>query len=326
MARYYRKVIRITARESPNVALGLLQQERGVEPTGEVIIPGVLPWYDYVQRMATWDAVRRCIGLDAMFWLGAEILMFPPEWLDRAEKIARDLRGKPRWAKGLGCDPAEGGASTAMCAVDEYGLIELVSKQTPDTSVITGEAIAFMKRHNCPPERFCFDAGGGGTEHADRLRSQGYNVRAIPFGSAVSLPIRSGKHTMVKRREIVEDRYVYLNRRAEMYGDLRMLLDPAPTADSKGNLIVSRGFGLPAEYRDIRHQLAPIPLLYDDEGRMFLLPKGRRGNEDGLNSAEKNRRPTLTQLIGRSPDEADSLVLAVHSMLHDAPRSSAGAF
>lgn len=324
----YRKIIRIRATDSPNVALGLIQRQQGRVPTGEVIIPGVLPWFDYVQRVAVWDKVRQTIGLMAEFYEGSEILMFPPEWLDRAERIARELRGKHRQARGLGCDPAEGGASTSMSAVDEYGLIEVLSKRTPDTSVITGEAIAFMRRHNCPPERFCFDAGGGGTEHADRLRSQGYNVRTIPFGAAVSLPMKRGKHTMEKRREVVEDRYVYLNRRAEMYGELRMLLDPAPTADSKGNLIPSRGFGLPAEFKDIRQQLAPIPLLYDDEGRMLLLPKGTRGHDEGGPGAAdgKAKRPTLVQLIGRSPDEADSLALAVHAMLHDAPRSAAGTF
>jgi hypothetical protein len=35
-----------------------------------------------------------------------------------------------------------------MCAGDELGIIELVSKKTPDTSVIVGEALAFMRKHN----------------------------------------------------------------------------------------------------------------------------------------------------------------------------------
>jgi hypothetical protein len=94
-----------------------------------------------------------------------------------------------------------------------------------------------------------------------------------------------------------------------MYGDLRNLLDPSRP----------QGFALPAEYAELRRQLAPIPLTYDGEGRLELLPKNRRHGE------EPTRRKTLTELIGCSPDEADALVLAVHAMLHQSRRVTAGA-
>jgi hypothetical protein len=151
--RFFRKVIRIRGHDSPNVRLALMQQAAGLKPTGEVIVPGVLPWDEYRKRMATWDKVNICVGIDAQFWKGSSLLLFPPDWLNHSESLALQLRGQKRQAKAIGIDPAEGGDKTAMAAIDEYGLVELVSKQTPDTSVITGEALAFMRKHNVPPDK-----------------------------------------------------------------------------------------------------------------------------------------------------------------------------
>lgn len=310
---FRRKVLKIRAEDSPNVQHAMDQQRAGVVPTGEIVIPGLLPWEDYCKRRgigqpAIWDKVKQCVGLDAEFYEGAEVLMFPPDWLNRAEQIAEALKGKPRKAKAIGIDPAEGGDKTAMVAVDEFGLIELVSKQTPDTSVITGEALAFMRKHAVPPDRVVFDRGGGGKEHADRLRAQGYPVRTVAFGESLSLDPKRGMTRVEERLDNKEDRYAYKNRRAEMYGELRQLLDPAREG---------HGFGLPAEYSELRRQFSPIPLTYDPEGRLELPPKNKRGPDD--------TKVTLMDLIGCSPDEADALVLALHGMLHKVKRPVAGA-
>src|SRR5437667_99689 len=98
---YHRRVIRIPAEDSPNVRLGLAQRARGIEPTHEVLIPGMLTLAEYDLRRATWDKRRQCVGLDARFWEGAELLLFPPERLARAAAVARLLRGKPRRARAL---------------------------------------------------------------------------------------------------------------------------------------------------------------------------------------------------------------------------------
>ena len=310
MTRYFRKILRIRASDSPNVRLALRQLADGEKPTGEMVVPGVLSWDEYCRRRATWDIVRQTIGLDAEFYQGAEILLFPPEWLNRAERLAVALAGKPRHAKAIGIDPAEGGDSTSMAVVDELGLIELVSKKTPDTSVVTGEALAFMKKHNVIPENVVFDRGGGGKEHADRLRSQGYMVRTVAFGEAVAQEPKRGKTHFAERVEVKEERYAYVNRRAQMFGELSELLDPArPGA----------GFALPRHYAELRRQLAVIPRLYDGEGRLELPPKNRRHGQS------TNGRKTLVEILGCSPDEADALVLAVHGMLHKSRRHSVGA-
>jgi hypothetical protein len=296
----------VRAEDSPNVRLALLQQSKGLQPTGEVLVPGVLTWEEYQKRRATWDQVRQTIGLDAEFYQGAEVLLFPADWLDRAHSLADALRGRPRVARTIGCDPAEGGDRSVWAVVDDLGLIFLLSLKTPDTTVVPARTLALMRDYDVPAERVYMDRGGGGKEHADRLRAMGHKVNTVAFGESPQLELRRMQHPLGARREMQEEKYAYVNRRAEMYGTLRRLLDPShPT-----------GFALPREYAELRRQLAPIPLTYDPEGRLMLLPKDKR-DKDG-------KKPTLRELLGCSPDEADALVLAVYGLTAK-PKSVAGA-
>lgn len=345
--RYYRKVFKITAEDSPNVRYARAQIAKGIRPTGEIIVPGVMPWHEYQKRRTTWDKISQCIGLDAEFYEGAEILLFPPEWLNYAEGLARRLlsSGLQRKAEGIGIDPAEGGDKTAMSAVDRYGLIERVTKKTPNTSVIVGEAVAFMRKHGVPSERVCFDRGGGGKQHADTIRAMGrefVGIRTVAFGESINPVPKRGMTILEEKIENREEKYTYVNRRAQMYGELRLLLDHSEdvfslhggsgsgsgsnnssTRHNESGLSPtqqaarSKGFAIPFfMYPELRHQMAPIPLTFDPEGRLKLLPKNKR-NPD---SDEK----TLTELIGHSPDELDSLVLAIHAMLHKSKKVVAG--
>ncbi len=298
-SRYWRKVIRIKATDSPNVRLGLEQQRQGIKPTNEIVTPGVLTWNQYQQRLATWDEVRRCVGLEAAFWEGAELLLFPAEWLNRAEQVADNLRGRSRKAVAIGCDPGEGGANSAWSIVDELGLIELHSLKTPDTTFIPNFTMQLMMRHGVPPTRVCIDRGGGGKQHADVLRSRGYPVRTVAFGESLALDVKRGLYTIETRKDMKEERYEYVNRRAQMYGELSEALDPA---------INPGGFGIGKEHVALRQQLAVFPKKYDGEGRLKLPPKNKRDP----NSNER----CLVDMIGHSPDEADSAVLAYHAMRH----------
>lgn len=299
MPRYWRKIIRIQAADSPNVILGLAQRERGIEPTNEIFIPGVLTFDEYQKRRTTWDAIRQCVGLDAEFYEGAEVKMFPPLWLNRAATIAKllALKGTPRRAKAIGCDPGEGTSETSWAVVDHLGLIELVSLLTPDTSVIAGQTVALMRKYRVEPEYVCFDRGGGGKEHADRLRSQGFAVRTVSFGEPLLAPIRYRPEQVRDKVETREERYAYVNRRAQMFGAIRQLLDPDANPT---------GYALPARYSRLFHELRPIPLTYDQEGRLYLLPKRNRD--------PNAKTPTLIDLIGHSPNDADALAVANHAM------------
>jgi len=307
MVRYYRKIIKIRAEDSPNVILGLAQEAAGIPPSHKVLVPGVLTYDLYKKRRATWDAIRQCVGLDAEFYEGQEVKMFPPLWRNRAATLARKyhLEGRPRRAKALGIDPGEGAEDTSWSVIDELGLMKLIAYKTLDTSVITGQTLEIMREYKIAPEYVCFDRGGGGKEHADRLRSQGYKVRTVAFGEPLLIPIRYGDTQVKDRVANREERYSYVNRRAEMYGTLRLLLDP-----------VNPGFALPAEYQRLHDELAPIPLMYDQEGRLYLLPKNRRD--------PTSKVPTLIELIGHSPNDADSLVVAIHAMTHRPLQARAG--
>ncbi len=323
--KYLRKVIRIRAEDSPNVRLAMEQQALGMEPTGEVLLPGVLPYQDYVKRRATWDPVRQQISLDAWFWEGPNVLLYPPTWLDRAEQIARDLdlegafRKLGRKARGIGVDTGEGTSYTVMAAVDEYGVIEIDALLTPDTSVIVGNCLAFMRRHSVEPSQVVFDRGGGGKHRADDLRRMGHRVRTVAFGEPIATePGKEKSTSRFKKADMRESKYTYKNRRAQMYGELREILDPGNDYTPDPNHPSFKGFGIPAAYTKLREQLSVIPILYDPEGRIELPPKNKRNPQD--------TRPSLTSLIGYSPDEADAVAMAIYAMLHKAAPAYVGAW
>jgi hypothetical protein len=114
--------------------------------------------------------------------------------------------------------------------------------------------------------------------------------------------------TVRDRKDDVEERFAFKNRRAEMYWLVRELLDPSLNA---------RGFGIPREMSELRRQLSVMPLKYDEEGRIYLPPKNRRN--------ENQREPALCDILGCSPDEADALVVAVFCMMVKSQRPVAGA-
>jgi len=304
---FYRKVIKIKAEDSPNVQLGAIQVKNGKEPTNEMIIPGVKPYSLYLKHRQVWDKVKQCVGLDAEFYEGAENLLFPPEWLNAAEQLAEKLNPN-RKADTLGIDPAEGGDNTVWVLIDGLGVIDVISEKTPDTSVITSKTIALIRKHKLPADRVLLDRGGGGKEHADRLRLSGYEVRTVAFGTPLTPAKKRGTKTFDTRIEEDEERYVYKNRRAQMYGMASQLLDPA----EKGQLAI------PAKFTELRRQLAPLPRLYDEEGRMYLPPKRKKDPN------KESNIQTIVDMIGCSPDEADALVLAVYGRYVEATVSVAG--
>ena len=313
---YYRRVIHIEATASPNVRLGISQYEKGMTPTDEVLVPGLKTYGEYCKNLEMWDEAQQCVSLRAQFYKGKDVLLYPAEWLKRAKEIAERLRGKVRKARGIGVDPAEGGDKTAMVAVDEYGVIEVSSKTTPDTAMIPLEAYGFAVKHGLKdnPELICFDRGGGGKQHVDRLKADyDFACRSIGFGEAIVPDPKRGITVLEERVDQRGEQYAYKNRRAQMYGDLRDLLDPS---------LNPQGFGIPKEEYELLRQLGPIPLWYDREGRMYLPPKQRNANAKGPVAQEV----TLNSLLGCSPDEADALALAVHAMLREEPKAFATGF
>ncbi len=301
---YIRKVIRIRASDSPNVRLAEQQIQQGKEPTGEILVPGVVDYDTYQMRRVLWDPIRQSIGLDAEFYEGAEVRLFPPAWLDRAANIAASRTpGSGHKKRTMGVDSGEGGDKTSWTVIDADGIIYQEARRTPDTNEIPGHTLVLMQRFGVRAEDVLFDRGGGGKQHADRLRAQGYKVQTVGFGETASDPHQDKRmRTSQQKGEAREIRYVYKNRRAEMYGMLRILIDPAE----------NRNFGIPAEYEELRRQLTPIPLQFDDEGRLVLPSKDKK--------TPNSQEITLRDILGCSPDEADSLVLAVFGLERRSPK------
>lgn len=302
---YERKVIRIRAEDSPNVKLALAQIANGIEPTHEFVLDGVLPYDDYLKRRRTWDPIKQCVGLDAEFWKGSELLLFPSAALIKSGLRADELQrlAMRRYAKAIGCDPGQGGAETVWYVVDSLGVLDELALLTPDTSVIRGHTLALMRKWNVPAHMVMFDLGGGGHQIADEMRSAGHRVRTVGFGQSVQPPIRRGQRQVEQRIRYREDSYAYVSRRVEMYHRLSMAVD--------------KGFAIPNCLIELRRQLGLIPWKYDGDGRMRLPPKGG----DGKNHTEK----TLVEIVGCSPDRAEALIVALYCRDFKSLRPKAGA-
>lgn len=298
--RFYRKVIRIRGQDSPNVRLGLAQVAAGKEPTNEEIVPGVKSYEEYIKNRQLWDPIQQCVSLDAQFYKGKEVKLFPEDCLKRSVLIGIRNKAKTRRARGLGLDAAEGGDSTVWTVVDEFGIIFQLSQKTSDTFDIPQTTIDLIRQYCLNPENALLDRGGGGKQHADVLRRRGFNVRTVNFNDAPHDPHKDYKTSTVKPPAVArvrnsELRSIYKNRRAEMYGLASDLLRS------------EEGFGIPPEYGETIRQLKVIPKQYDGEGRLILPPKDMP--YPGYTGA------TIKKILGRSPDEADSFVMAVYGML-----------
>ena len=295
-SHYFRKVIHIQAADSPNVLFARAQIEAGKKVTNEEIVPGLVSYEGYLERDRDWDNIKKCIALYGKFYKGLENLMFPPVWLNRAEEVA--ITSTKVGRKVLGIDPGEGGADTCWVVITKSGIIELISKKTPDTTEIGEVTLYLLHKYSIKPEDVLFDRGGGGKQIADQLRKKGYKVRTVAFGESVNPEKKVGTTPLSIRKSQEEEHYIYKNRRAEMYHLTRLVIDPSES---------EVGFGIPKEYVELRRQLAPVPLIYDEEGRIKLPPKNKRDR----NSTQE----TMIDLIGCSPDQSDALVLAVYGLV-----------
>lgn len=309
------KVIKIPAIKSPNVQLSLAEERAGKPLSRRIIVPGCMDIDDYRWRCKTYDPVKKAAGIDAEFYEGDEVRMFPQEWLRESQDLAVQYRNDPTLIRpqrrAIGIDTAEGGDNTVWTVVDRLGVLAQVSKKTHNTAVIKGMTIGLIKEYNVNPEDVLFDRGGGGKEHADYLRMQGYEVDSVGFGEGPSAPdeFEFGFTMPEERKEMKEERYTYKNKRVQLYHILRQLLNPPDPNTPR--------FAIPPELTELLRQLKPIPVLYDGEGRMYLPPKDK--------PTENYQGTTIKEMLGCSPDESDSTVLATYA-ISKPPMPVVGAF
>lgn len=315
-----RKCIRIRADQSPNVRLGMQEVAAGQKPSHKILLPGVMTYGEYLNRLE-WTDEDKAVGLFAEFWRGEETKLFPEDWIESAilRAAALKLKRTRRQAKAMGIDPAAGGDNTTWTIVDELGIIKQISKKTPDTSKIVDDTIALGEEYGIEPEQWLFDAAKG-KEHADRLARLGYPAQIIYFGGS---PTADEKDT--SGAKVHSAKGAYKNRRSQMYGEIREVISPRRielrTERINGQDVEipetkpKEVFAIPGQLAELIRQMRPIPYEVDEYGRFCLIPKDKKGpNDKGKN---------MKALLGCSPDELDSLALAVHGMLHRKVRRSA---
>jgi len=301
-----RKVIKIAAADSPNVR------------AGRRVFPGVLTLEEYEERRRTWDIQRQTVGLDAEFYKGPQLLLYPESSLKLCAEQFEKIKSTGRKGAALGVDSAEGGDNSAWVPIDWDGIIEVIGEKTPDTAKINPKTLELMSRYSIPGNKVGYDKGGGGQQHVDNIRLLPgcKEVQAIFFGDSVKPEIRQGQRTVAQRKEDAEKKQEYKNLRALMYGELAKRLDPihnpVPFA------IPGPHYG-PA-YARLWHQLSKIPKLRDAENVMYMLPKR------SVTKSHGKKTPSLTDLLGMSPDEADALVIAYHLMTRVSRRRKAKAY
>lgn len=286
-----RKIIRITAEDSPNVQFARAEIAAGKVPSDRQLLEGVLSWSDYVIRRATYPLSKQLPSLDAKWDEGAISLLWPPHHIAVGQRLAAER--KTRGECYLGVDCGEGGDDTSHVVTDDYGEVRVEADRTPDTNVITGHTLALCREFNIHAKNVVFDRGGGGKEHADRLKAAGWPVRYIGFGDGVE-----------DEGDDSEEKETYFNLRSQLYWEASYLSDPTPVIQKDGTFLPRTGYAV--ANAELIRQMELIPRTYDDEGRCKLLKK-RSKNVNEV---------TLTRLLGKSPNELDAFVCSVYARLH----------
>jgi hypothetical protein len=142
------------------------------------------------------------------------------------------------------------------------------------------------------------------------------------FGEKV-IPERKRGLTPLEHRKLQdEERTTYFNRRSEMYGLLSRAIDPESEGESETTSSRTKPkevYGIPQSMVELHKQLRPIPKIYNGEGQLWLPPKNKPPGSD------KSTVKTLIEMIGHSPDEADSAVLCYYGLIRKGKRIRAGA-
>jgi len=329
--KYRRLIIRIDARQSPNVARGIAWDKGGrVGPCPPPVIAGLMTYPSYCHRLKEnpeyW--VSACLHGQLPENLAEQVIV-PRGWLqygrDAWHMIDREHRATlPKY---MGVDSFEGGGDMACwTVVDQLGVcgmrtlsgsgIPRDSDGLPRTSRLLEITCEMQDTWDVPWENIAVDkAGSGLSAIVAPLRKMGRRAQAIQFGQAVPKRLKSE----------------YVNFRACLYGELRKQVDPGleleDPSDPKSPEVARkwlsvetgdgkrrwhRAFTLPpnaalrAEVDALIDELSLIPRMTDGEGKMFLPPKGRKaGQTSGL---------CLREILGHSPDRSDALCLAVWRM------------
>ncbi|HET6880443.1 MAG TPA: hypothetical protein VFI31_09825, partial [Pirellulales bacterium] len=292
--------------ESPNLIKSREMDARGEKGPYPLVVPGLLSRQEFDEWNTTWDEPRKRVRLFGELPSEEEQKLYPPSWLDLAQQLGSKLREHmqrhERWRDdgpyALGIDAAFGGGDlTAWVVLGRWGVRHVQAQATPNTTDISGYTIKLMRRFRIRAWAVAFDSGGGGKQIADMLRAQD----EMEFGEIVDVtfsakPLSTGQ---------------YNNRRTELYGELRTVLE---ATDERRGLLALRVsewpvdvqcLALPPDDARLREDLAVLPYAWDTEGLLRLPPKDHR-----TAFSSQREKSVRERLKGRSPDRGDALVLA----------------
>jgi hypothetical protein len=268
-----------------------------------------MAWQEYQDHLDTLDPQQMSVKLLAKFYKGPELMLWPEWWLSRCAMLAgersrfeekRCEQGLPKLVRSMGVDGAEGGDNTCWCVGDDLGVLAMVSLKTPDTNEIIGMTRSLWREWKVTPDMTLFDAGGGGKQHADRLKAGGDRVQVRGFNETPTVDKPGGWDHDVEgeKAALAEMKKTYANLRAQMYGEASADCDPIRPGDGFG---IHDGINpsVPA-LKELHRQLGLMPKRRDEEGRLYLPSKSKK---------DESTRKTLTEIIGHSPDESDAFVL-----------------
>ena len=139
-------------------------------------------------------------------------LFISPRIVDLAMK--RPAHKDPSAPVIIGVDPARSGSDSTAIVVRRGRDAEVERYKGADTMEIVGHIIDAIQKHD--PDIVCIDEGGVGAGVVDRLKEQRYKqVRGVMFGWKPKNP------------------KAYLNKRAEMWGDMKEWLKGAALPNDK---------------------------------------------------------------------------------------------
>jgi hypothetical protein len=226
--------IRISCLESPNVI------------AGREVVPGLTTRAWVERQKQEWGEESPAYKARVLgdFPDQAESVLIGRSWIEHAQSLMPRTDAGP---KRMGVDVARFGADTTAFVIrNDSGVLHMETHAQWSTMETAGRIIALMREQDILPHRVAVDDTGVGGGVTDRLREQGFYVRAINFGGKAQAESK------------------YHNRRTEMYKELARALNPAEGGG---------GFGLPPSARDLARQLADLRYAYTSRGLTQLEPK-----------------------------------------------------
>ena len=259
-------------------------------PHVEALIPGQMDYRKYTQIMSKPNPIERAWSGEGHFPPeDADLQVIPPSWLKKpCEEWGKNKDSIRVTAFGLDLAASEDKDWTVLSAGGPAGVKELYKCRKASAVQILSWLKGVFNQIGIDPFSDYYPIaidwqGAGGHVIADLLEDNGASiVRVIPQGSA-------------------ENRHLYVNKRAETYGQLGDRLNP----DSEH----LDTFMIPDD-QDLREELVAHEKIYaNDMIRYRLTPKQK------IRTGADSKIQSLREILGRSPDSADAVTLCYEAIL-----------